>query len=72
MVTDAEFAAVPAPTLVVWTSDDPSGPAKAGLDMAQRIPAAEFRLIDGAGHWPQWEQPEQFDALVLEFLGHGD
>lgn len=69
MVTDEDLAAVAAPTVVVWTSDDPSGPAKAGLDMAQRIPVAEFRLIQGAGHWPQWEQPEQFDALVLEFLG---
>jgi 2-hydroxy-6-oxonona-2,4-dienedioate hydrolase len=69
MVTDEDLAAISAPTLVVWTSDDPSGPAKAGLDMAERITVAEFRLIQGAGHWPQWEQPDQFDELVLEFLG---
>jgi 2-hydroxy-6-oxonona-2,4-dienedioate hydrolase len=37
--------------------------------MAQRIPAGEFRLIEDAGHWPQWEQREEFDAVVLEFLG---
>ncbi len=37
LVTDEELAAVTAPTLVIWTSDDPSGPAKAGLDMAERI-----------------------------------
>jgi 2-hydroxy-6-oxonona-2,4-dienedioate hydrolase len=69
LVTDAELTTVTAPTLVIWTSDDPSGPAKAGLDMAQRIPAGEFRLIEGAGHWPQWEQREEFDQVVLEFLG---
>jgi 2-hydroxy-6-oxonona-2,4-dienedioate hydrolase len=69
LVTDAELAAISAPTLVIWTSDDPSGPAKAGLDMAQRIPAGEFRLIEGAGHWPQWEQREEFDKVILEFLG---
>jgi 2-hydroxy-6-oxonona-2,4-dienedioate hydrolase len=69
LITDAELTAITAPTLVIWTSDDPSGPAKAGLDMAQRIPAAEFRLIEGAGHWPQWEQREEFDKVVLEFLG---
>jgi 2-hydroxy-6-oxonona-2,4-dienedioate hydrolase len=69
MVTDQELAAVTAPALVIWTSDDPSGPAQAGQEMAERIPAAEFRLIKEAGHWPQWEQPEQFDELVLEFLG---
>lgn len=69
LVTDQELAAVAAPTLVVWTSDDPSGPAKAGLDMAERIPAGEFQLIENAGHWPQWEQQEIFDSLALEFLG---
>jgi 2-hydroxy-6-oxonona-2,4-dienedioate hydrolase len=69
LVTDGELSAITAPSLVIWTSDDPSGPAKAGLDMAERIPAGEFRLIEGAGHWPQWEQQEQFDELVLEFLG---
>ena len=70
-VTDDELAAITAPTLVIWTSDDPSGPAKAGLDMAERIPAGEFQLIEGAGHWPQWEQQEEFDRRVLEFLGRG-
>jgi len=69
LVTGDELAAITAPTLVIWTSDDPSGPAKAGLDMAERIPAGEFQLIKGAGHWPQWEQREQFDRIVLEFLG---
>jgi 2-hydroxy-6-oxonona-2,4-dienedioate hydrolase len=72
MVTDDDLAAIAAPTLVVWTSDDPSGPAKAGLDMAQRIRDAKFRLIEGAGHWPQWEQRETFDRIVLEFLGRGE
>jgi 2-hydroxy-6-oxonona-2,4-dienedioate hydrolase len=69
MVTDDDLAAIAAPTLVIWTSDDPSGPAKAGLEMAQRIRAGEFQLIEGAGHWPQWEQRETFDRIVLEFLG---
>jgi 2-hydroxy-6-oxonona-2,4-dienedioate hydrolase len=69
LVTDDELAAVTAPTLVIWTSDDPSGPARAGLDMAERIPNGEFQLIEGAGHWPQWEQQERFDEIALEFLG---
>ncbi|MEV5835511.1 alpha/beta fold hydrolase [Nocardia sp. NPDC052112] len=67
-ITDEELSAVPGPALVVWTSDDPSGPAKAGLDMADKIPAGRFELISGAGHWPQWEQAEQFNKLVLAFL----
>lgn len=68
LVTDAELAAVPGPALVVWTSDDPSGPAGAGLEMAEKIPGGRFELITGAGHWPQWEQSERFTELVLAFL----
>jgi len=26
------------------------------------------RLIEGAGHWVQQEQPERFNAILLEFL----
>lgn len=68
LVTDAELAAVPGPALVVWTSDDPSGPAGAGLEMAEKIDGGRFELITGAGHWPQWEQRERFNELVLGFL----
>jgi 2-hydroxy-6-oxonona-2,4-dienedioate hydrolase len=69
LITDDELAAVDNPTLVLWTSDDPSGPAQAGRDMAGKIRGAEFAYISGAGHWPQWEQTEQFNKLMLSFLG---
>jgi 2-hydroxy-6-oxonona-2,4-dienedioate hydrolase len=71
LVTDAELAAVTGPALVVWTSDDPSGPAAAGMDMAAKMPDARFEVIKDAGHWPQWEQSETFNALALEFLTGG-
>ena len=68
MITDADLTAVPGPAMVVWTSNDPSGPAAAGMSMAERIPAGRFRYLTGAGHWPQWEQRTQFNRLVLDFL----
>ncbi|GAA0570641.1 alpha/beta fold hydrolase [Actinomadura livida] len=68
MVTGDDLAAVRAPTLVIWTSDDPSGPAAAGMDMAERIPGGRFLFIDRAGHWPQWEQRAAYDAAMLDFL----
>lgn len=68
MITDADLAAVPGPALVIWTSDDPSGPAGAGLQMAEKITGGRFELITGAGHWPQWEQRDTFNALALAFL----
>ena len=67
-ITDDELLGMASPTLVVWTSDDPSGPAKAGLEMAAKIPGGRFELITDAGHWPQWEQADRFNKLVLSFL----
>lgn len=69
LITDEELQGIAAPTLVVWTSDDPSGPAGAGIHMAEQIPEGRFELIEDAGHWPQWEQWERFNALVTAFLG---
>ncbi|MHA6793095.1 alpha/beta fold hydrolase [Pseudonocardia bannensis] len=71
LVTDDELAAVAGPAMVVWTSDDPSGPAAAGMEMAAKMPDARFEVISDAGHWPQWEQAEVFNALALEFLTGG-
>jgi len=68
MITDADLAAIPGPALVVWTSDDPSGPAGAGMEMAEKISGGRFELITGAGHWPQWEQRDTFNHIVLSFL----
>jgi 2-hydroxy-6-oxonona-2,4-dienedioate hydrolase len=69
LVTDEELAAVPHGALVVWTSDDPSGPAAAGMDMAEKITGGRFELVTGAGHWPQWEQRDRFNELAVDFLG---
>jgi 2-hydroxy-6-oxonona-2,4-dienedioate hydrolase len=68
MITDADLFAVAGPTLVIWTSDDPSGPAGAGLEMAGKITGGRFELIDDAGHWPQWEQHEIYNRSVVKFL----
>lgn len=68
MVTDDDLAAAPGPALVIWTSDDPSGPAGTGMEMAEKIKGGRFELVSGAGHWPQWEQRDKFNELVVAFL----
>jgi 2-hydroxy-6-oxonona-2,4-dienedioate hydrolase len=62
---------IAAPTLIVWTSDDPTGTIAEGELLAGWIPGARLVVIDGAGHWPQWERPEEFNRLHREFLGAG-
>lgn len=65
LLTEQDLADIQVPTAVLWTSDDPSGPASAGIAMAKAIPRGTFHLVRGAGHWPQWEQPEEFNRLLL-------
>ncbi|AEF38626.1 alpha/beta fold hydrolase [Hoyosella subflava] len=72
LVTEDTLGAVIAPTLVVWTSDDPSGPATAGRTMAEQLHNGSFALIENAGHWPQWEQQELYDQLMLDFLARSE
>jgi len=59
---------IAAPTLIVWTSDDPTGTIEEGRLLEQWIPGSELVNVDGAGHWPQWELPDRFDELHERFL----
>jgi 2-hydroxy-6-oxonona-2,4-dienedioate hydrolase len=60
---------IEAPTLVMATSDDPTGTPDEAKLLASWIPNAEFVRVEGAGHWPQWEKPVEFLALHHDFLG---
>lgn len=66
--TDEDYAAIPVPTLLVWTDHEPSGGVDVGQKLAELIPTSEFVLIEGAAHWPQWEDPETFNTRMLDFL----
>lgn len=68
MLYAADYARIQAPTLVVWTSDDPTADVSEGHRMASMIPGALFTVIDGCGHWPQFEDTPTFDRIHLAFL----
>jgi pimeloyl-ACP methyl ester carboxylesterase len=59
---------IAAPTLVVWGNEDATVPHSLARELADGIPGAQFRVIEGTGHGPHLEQPEAFNAMVLEFL----
>jgi pimeloyl-ACP methyl ester carboxylesterase len=37
--------------------------------MARLIPTAELTFMSDTGHYAIWEKPEEFNEIVLEFLG---
>lgn len=55
------------PALVLHGAEDATVPVDESRAMAERIPGAELRIIDGAGHLPMVEQPEAFDAELVRF-----
>lgn len=58
------------PTVIMWTSHDPTGTIEEGKILGERIAGAELQVIDGAGYWPQWEKVDEFNKLHQEFLRH--
>jgi pimeloyl-ACP methyl ester carboxylesterase len=63
-----ELAAIKVPTLVVAGSDDKTAPPAVMERMAQKIPGAEYVLLDGCGHLGPMDKPEAFNAALLAFL----
>jgi pimeloyl-ACP methyl ester carboxylesterase len=57
------------PTLVVWGSSDGIVAPSYGRAMSALIPGSRFALIEGAGHHPELERPDEFADVVTAFLG---
>ena len=58
-----------APTLVIWTDHDPTAPVATGERFVAAIPnAAPLVVMEDCAHWPQWEKPDEFNRLHLDFL----
>ena len=64
----AGSSAITAPTLVLWTSDDPTADVSAGRRISEMIPGARFEVMPDCGHWPQYEDPKTFNQLHIDFL----
>jgi pimeloyl-ACP methyl ester carboxylesterase len=56
------------PALVIFGEDDPYLPAKLAPRNKEALPNAEIQLIEGAGHWPHLEKPNEVSAKLLPFL----
>jgi pimeloyl-ACP methyl ester carboxylesterase len=57
------------PTLVVTGDEDVHDIHEIAEKLAAEIPGAERATIAGSGHLPSLERPDDFDRVVLAFLG---
>lgn len=63
-----DMATVRVPTLVVCGTEDSVTPPAMSHELARGIAGAQLALIEGAGHLSNIEQPDRFNALLLDFL----
>jgi pimeloyl-ACP methyl ester carboxylesterase len=59
---------IAAPTLIIWGKQDRILPVAHAYVAREKIPNSELHIFDPCGHIPEFECPEEFNALVLEFL----
>ena len=64
-----EVELIDIPALVVHGDDDLIVPVDNGRALARRLPNASYVELAGRGHNVMLEDPEGFNAVVLDFLG---
>lgn len=56
------------PKLILWGEEDRILPIEYGRRIHALVPNAEFKTIENCGHVPQFEKPETFNDIMLQFL----
>ncbi len=59
------------PCCIIAGSRDLNAPARTMRKMAEKLPSAEFHVIEDAGHMVNQEHPEQTNAIIGRFLRKG-
>jgi 2-hydroxy-6-oxonona-2,4-dienedioate hydrolase len=59
---------LPCPALVLWTRYNPGQLVHLAEEAAELIPNCELVILENSAHWPQWEEPEEFNRVHLEYL----
>ncbi len=68
IIPDEEWSRIEVPTLVLWTTDDPTFPVSVGEKLAGLIRGSQLAILSGCGHWPQWEKAEEFNRIHVRFM----
>jgi pimeloyl-ACP methyl ester carboxylesterase len=66
--SEAEARQLKAPALVLWSDHNRGQRPEVGEHLASLLPGSRYHLVRDAGHWPQWEHPEEHAEVVSKFL----
>jgi len=57
------------PTLVIWGSKDPVLEQKAAEMSSEHVVDFTIKCIESAYHFVHWDEPQQVNLLMRQFLG---
>lgn len=63
-----EIPKIKARSLLIWGTCDSAVDVRSAEVLKQVLPQCELKIIEGAGHLPFEETPEEFNRLVLDFV----
>jgi pimeloyl-ACP methyl ester carboxylesterase len=54
--------------LLIRGADDPGAPPEYEIEIHQAVPGSRYLKLQGAGHFPMAEKPEEVNRAIEEFL----
>lgn len=67
-LSEETVSSIDVPCLVLWSDKNPGQKVDAAERLHSLIKGSELYVIKDAAHWPQWEQPEDHDRVVRNYL----
>jgi pimeloyl-ACP methyl ester carboxylesterase len=65
---DRLYLAEGRPTAIVWGDRDAIIPVAHGRAAHEAMPGSVLHILEGVGHFPQHDQPDEFVRVVLDFI----
>jgi 4,5:9,10-diseco-3-hydroxy-5,9,17-trioxoandrosta-1(10),2-diene-4-oate hydrolase len=59
---------ITSPTLIIWGRQDAIIPLKQAYYAKEKISNSKLHVIEQCGHMPNFEKPDEFNQVVLDFL----
>jgi len=65
---DRLYLAAELPVMIVWGEKDPLIPVSHAYRAHEKMPNSRLEIFPGVGHYPHLDDPEQFAAILLDFI----
>jgi len=67
-MTEEELKKIDVPTYFLWTEFNPTTPWQTAKEASGYVEGARFDVMPNCGHWPQYEDPDEFHRRMRSFL----